>query len=130
MSSAPTTPIGADLLVRIPVRGPRWWAALPPVPPGQRVTVTLGRADLLPSDVSQPTTRGYEVVGVASDRRPIGTVVDVYLPAELQRHFPGYTTALLERADRAFDLAMGPVQLVLAPELAMHRRAIEGDQVG
>ena len=120
-------PLPADsVLLRLPVDGPDWVLDLPPVPGGATVTVTLGHPDLLPIDTDPARTRGYRIVGTASERRPLGAVADVLVSAELRDAAPGWWDTVLRRATRAFDLRLGPVQRVLEAELALHARAQEG----
>jgi hypothetical protein len=120
--TAPPLPEGAVLL-RLPVTGASWPELLPAVPAGSRVTVTVGRPELLP-DAHAAASRGYLVVGAASDTRPLGDVVDLLVLPELQQAAPGWWRGLLGQAHRAFDLRHGPVQQVLGAELALHARAL------
>ncbi|MFU8839379.1 MAG: hypothetical protein ACNA8R_01500 [Nitriliruptoraceae bacterium] len=120
--TAPPLPDGAVLL-RLPAAGRSWPETLPAVPSGDTVTVTVGRADLLPEGHAA-ADRGYVVVGAASDTRPLGDVVDLLILPELQQRAPAWWGELLGRANRAFDLRLGPVQHVLGAELAMHARAL------
>jgi hypothetical protein len=120
--TAPPLPEGAVLL-RLAVTGASWPETLPSVPVGSRVTVTVGRAELLPDRLAA-ATRGYLVVGAASDTRPLGDVVDLLVLPELQQAAPRWWSELLGRAHRAFDLRHGPVQRVLGAELALHARAL------
>ncbi len=120
--TAPPLPDGAVLL-RVPVRDPAWPQALPEVPDGAQVTVTVGRFELLP-DLTVASARGYLVVGAASDTRPIGDVVDLLVLPELREAAQTWWEELLGRSHRAFDLRHGPVQRVLASELAMHARSL------
>lgn len=110
-----------DLLARIEVTGPGWAAELPSPPPGVVCTVTLGHPDLLGD--TDLTAGRYRVVGVASAARPVGTSVDVYLPAPLVQRWPDFVADVVRASSRVFDCRMGPVQLVLAPQLALHARA-------
>ncbi len=119
-------PTGA-LLVRLPAAGPTWADTLPGLPEGVEVTVTLGRSELLPIDTGPLRQRGYRVIGAASARRPIGDVVDLLVTDEVRDAAPGWWSALLTRAERVFDLSMGPVQRMLQPELAVHVRAMRTD---
>ena len=114
------------ILLRLPVDGPGWALALPPVPDGAEVTVTLGHPDLLPADSGPARARGYRIVGAASEKRPLGSVADLLVPGELQQSAPEWWDAVLRRASRAFDLRLGPVQQVLDAELALHAAALEG----
>ncbi len=123
----PPSPTVADgaVLLRLPAEDPAWAESLPPVPGGASVTVTLGHPDLVPEDPTGLWAAGYRVVGVASEERPIGAVVDLLVPAELRAAAPEWWQQVLARARRAFDLRLGPVLSVLDAELAMHRRALD-----
>jgi hypothetical protein len=124
-----TTPrsLPADaILLRLPADGPGWALALPPVPDGNEITVTLGHPDLLPADTGPAQARGYRIVGAASEQRPLGSVADLLVPGELRQIAPEWWDAVLRRASRAFDLRLGPVQQVLDAELALHAAALEG----
>jgi hypothetical protein len=114
------------VLLRLPAEDRAWAQTLPRVPGGAKVTVTLGHPDLVPEDPTLLWAAGYHVVGVASEARPIGAVVDLLVPAELREAAPDWWQQVLSRARRAFDLRLGPVLSVLEAELAMHRRALEG----
>lgn len=116
-------PPAGSVLVRIPVVGRGWPRALPAVPGGETLTVTLGHADLAPVPVDDLVASGYRIAGVAADHRPLGSVVDVLVPAALREAHPDWWRDLAGHADRVFDLRMGPVARVLAPELALHQRA-------
>lgn len=113
-----------DVLVRLPAADETWATTLPPLPRGVVVTVTLGHPRLVPNSTQDPLGAGYRVVGVATEHRPIGPVVDLFVSAGLRDAHPEWWTALLARAERVFDLRLGPVQRVLATELALHTRSI------
>lgn len=110
-----------DVLVRLPAIGSSWPTTLPAVPGGHLLTLTLGHPALLPAAHGRLPV-GYRLVGVATDARPIGQTVDVYVPARVRDDHPDWWLSLLSRAERVFDLRLGPVQRVLAAELALHRR--------
>ena len=114
------------ILLRLPADGPGWAMALPPVPGGNEITVTLGHPDLLPVDTAAARARGYRIVGAASEQRPLGSVADLLVPGDLRQTAPAWWDAVLRRASRAFDLRLGPVQQVLDAELALHAAALEG----
>lgn len=126
-ASDPTPPTGppadGSVLVRIPVSGRGWARALPPVPAGGTLTVTLGHADLAPVPVDDLIASGYRIAGIAADHRPLGAVVDVLVPPAVRAANPAWWTTLVTAADRVFDLRLGPVARVLAAEIALHRRA-------
>lgn len=109
-----------DVLVRLPARDAAWPATLPAAPPGHLLTLTLGHPSLLPGPRGVGLPAGYRLVGVASKERPIGRTVAIYVPAALRNDHPGWWRSLLHQAERVFDLQLGPVQRVLAAELALH----------
>lgn len=113
------------VLARLPAPDAAHLRDLPPVPSGSPpVTVTLGSRALL---VAGPGLRraGYLPAGVhAGARLADGTpAVDILVPAPTRTAHPDWWEALRSRAARVFHLAHGPVLSVLAPELALHRRA-------
>lgn len=116
-------PEGA-LLVRIAASGPGWAAALPAVPGGGEVTVTLGRPELLPVDTGAVRARGYRIIGTASSSRPIGDIVDLLVPPTLRAEAPGWWEQVVRAAQRVFDPGLGPVQRLLEAELQVHMRAL------
>ncbi len=118
--------IDADpgVLLRIAARDRGWPAHLPPVPAGNRLTVTVGHPRLLPVDSEATAAAGYVVVGVAAAHRPIGATIDVLVPGVFLTGHPEWMEAVRPLAERVFDLRMGPVQRVLAAELAVHRRSL------
>jgi hypothetical protein len=120
----PTLPADAVLL-RLPVEGRDWPSTLPEVPDGGQVTVTLGHPELVPADPGPARIRGYHVVGAASEHRPLGSVADLLITAELREAAPAWWEAVLRRASRVFDLRLGPVQQVLSAELALHVDALQ-----
>lgn len=111
------------LLVRVPAADRSWARTLPRVPGGRTVTVTVGQADLAPVPADDLVASGYRIVGVASDRRPLGRLVDLCVPPDLREANPVWWTELAARAERIFDPRLGPVARVLAAELALHRSA-------
>jgi hypothetical protein len=124
-------PLGAafadgDVLVRLPAPDRSWPRSLPAAPDGWLLTVTLGHPRLVPVDADRLDAAGYRIVGTASEHRPIGLVVDVLVPAALRTAEPDWWGLVLARAERVFDLRLGPVQQVLAAELELHRQAHAG----
>jgi hypothetical protein len=113
----------SSVLVRIPAPDRSWAATLPAVPDDHVLTVTLGHPRLLRMPVDDLVAAGYRIAGVASEHRPIGDCVDVLVPESLRLLHPAWWRDLVHRADRVFDLRLGPVQQVLAAELALHARA-------
>ena len=110
------------VLIRLPAGDRRWPDTLPRAPGSSVLTISVGHPRLLPLDTTDLEARGYRIVGVAVAHRPIGATIDVLVPGSLLTAEPAWVQALQRRAERVFDLRMGPVQRVLAPELAVHRR--------
>lgn len=119
-STLPPPVTDGDVLVRLPARDAAWPATLPAAPAGRVLTLTLGHPSLLPGLESAALPAGYRLVGVASERRPIGRSVDIYVPVSVRKHHPHWWRSLLNQAERVFDLQLGPVQRALAAELALH----------
>lgn len=120
---ADTTADG-DVLVRLPVTGRDWPVTLPRVPSGEVLTVSVGHPGLLPVGEQALVLAGYRIVGVHSSRRAAagaGASIDVLVPGSLRRAHPRWWRQLAAPAERIFDLRLGPVQLVLGPQLAWHR---------
>lgn len=120
----PATPPGS-VLVRVPATVPSWVRALPPVPGGSTVTVTISHERLRGVPADDLVSHGYRIVGVHGARSGgAPAVVDVFVPRELQRAHPAWFRSLLGRASRAFDCELGPVRRLLGPELALHLDAV------
>jgi hypothetical protein len=111
-------PAGAAL-VRVLATGGEWIHRLPDVPDGREVTVAIGTTahrevadlDLLRS--------GYRIVGPQPQSHlPRG--VELLVTADLMTEHPRWWRALLEQADAAFDLRLGPVQRVMGTHLTPH----------
>ncbi len=126
-------PEGA-VLVRVPASDRSWVRGLPAVPGGHVLTVTVSHPALLPVPVDALVAGGYRIAGVperAGAEHTTGgssdvggrSTVDVLVPVEVQERYPAWWRDLLGRADRAFDLRLGPVVRVLAAELALHLRS-------
>lgn len=119
-STLPPPVTDGDVLVRLPARDAAWPATLPAAPAGHLLTLTLGHVSLLPGAEDAGLPAGYRLVGVASETRSIGRTVGIYVPARVRNDHPDWWRSLLYRAERVFDLQLGPVQRVLAAELALH----------
>jgi hypothetical protein len=122
VTATPTIPTDGAVIVRLRASDRSWIRELPVVPGSRTLTVTVGRADLLPVPVEELLARGYRLVGVAAEHRPIGPTVDVLVPAGLRESAPDWWAQLQPLAERVFDLRMGPVRAVLAAEIELHVR--------
>lgn len=111
-------PAGAAL-VRVLARGGEWIHRLPDVPAGGTVTVSIGTTahrDVADLDLLRS---GYRVVGPhPRSRLPEG--VELLVTAEMMAAHPQWWQAVLRVADKAFDLRLGPVQLVMGNHLTPH----------
>ena len=115
----PATGAG-DVLVRLRATDRAWAAALPPVPAGEVLTVTVGHPQLLPTPADDLVAGGYRIVGVAATADPLGLSVDVLVPGHLRVGHPAWWERFAPLAERVFDLRLGPVQQLLAAQLADH----------
>ena len=125
MTATQTLPTDGAVIVRLRAPDRTWISELPVVPGSRTLTVTVGRADLLPVPVEELMSRGYRLVGVAAEHRPIGPTVDVLVPADLRESEPQWWQQLEPLSERVFDLRMGPVRMVLAAEIDVHVRHAE-----
>lgn len=118
-------PPGA-VLVRVLAHDHSWVRSLPMVPGGKTATVTVSSEALRAVPTDDLVSHGYRIVGVPPVRaRTSIDVIDILVPRELQEAYPSWWRALLGRADRAFDCALGPVRSVLAGELSLHLAGLE-----
>ncbi|MDP8927862.1 MAG: hypothetical protein M3O70_04580 [Actinomycetota bacterium] len=97
--------------------------ALPPVPPGHVVTVSVS-SDSLVGLLVELELRGYRSVGVhpALLEAPDVNVIDLLVPATLPREAPTWWSAAVSCAEHVFRLEFGPVRAALRPLLAAHAR--------
>lgn len=111
-------PAGAAL-VRVLATDGTWIRRVPEVPNGATVTVSIGtRAHRDVSDLDLLRS-GYRIVGPhPGSSLPKG--VELLVPGDLMASEPAWWRALLEVADQAFDLRLGPVQVVLGNHLTPH----------
>ena len=111
------------LLLRIPVDGPSWAEALPPVPAGLHVTAAFSDDDTLAEHGDAVDLLGYEVVGAHhEDGVDVPRRLDLLVPRRALDRWPLWRDELLTAGGRVFDTAMGPVARLLGPTLAIHDR--------
>jgi hypothetical protein len=101
------------------VSGHRWAEDLPPVPDGHRVTVTFSTDLDAAHHGPALDLLGYQVVGVHPGP-PGRCVADFLVSQPLLESHPTWWRSLAGLADRAFNLALGPVLSSLAPVLRRH----------
>lgn len=113
-------PPAGGALVRVHADDGDWIRRLPPVPGSNVVTVSISdtaQRDVADRDLART---GYRIVGPQPrSRLPQG--VELLVSAELMAAEPDWWQELLEVADRAFDLRLGPVQVVMGSHLTVHR---------
>lgn len=111
-------PPGAAL-VRVLATNGGWIHRLPDVPGGHEVTVAIGTAAHRDVADLELLRSGYRIVGPQPQSRlPEG--VELLVTAELMTAHPRWFRALLDVADAAFDLRLGPVQRVMGTHLTPH----------
>jgi hypothetical protein len=115
-----TTRVAPDgALLRLTVDGDDWGEHLPPVPPGQDVTVAFSTADAEAVHAEALALLGYRVVGEPAATTGDAVAEVLVRQAVLEAH-PTWWRALAALADRAYNLAHGPAAALLAPALAPH----------
>jgi hypothetical protein len=120
MPETETSPPPDGMLLRLPVSPGPWAEGLPPVPEGADVTVAFSRRAAWAEHEEALRLLGYRVVGV-HDGATLDSAADFLIARPVLRTFPRWALALNERATRTYDLAMGPVAVLLADALAVHR---------
>lgn len=107
------------LCVEISTDEPRWLEDVPPTPAGATVTVSFGAAWLAARDQATIGELGYHSVGTAA----VGhaeAVAHLLVPLALATRHPRWWRAVLDAADRVYDLRFGPVQVALHAVIAAH----------
>lgn len=110
-------------LVRLAVRGDRWAEAIPPVPDAFGVSVSFSCEEAVDLHGAALALLGYRVVPRPCGGGGAGSAAhaDFLVPRALQDAHPTWWRALLGRAERAYDLAFGPVAAMLEPVVGAHR---------
>lgn len=108
-----------SVLVRVAISGGTF--SLPRAPVRGAVTATVGIGT--PSDLVTSVSRsGYRLAGETTGAR--AGIVDLLVSPDLRDTEPGWWGELTQRAERVFDLRMGPVAHLLDDELALHAAAL------
>lgn len=108
------------VLVRVVVRGDRWAEEIPPAPEGYDVSVSFTTEEAADLHGAALTLLGYRVV-VVPPGEPALTAADFLVTRDLAQAHPRWWRALLERAEAAYDLALGPAAALLANVVRAHR---------
>jgi hypothetical protein len=111
-----------SLCVEVCVEDATWIEDLPPTPANRHITLSFDSARFVARDQQTVEQLGYVSVGVGT----VGHVRDVahlLVPVEIVNDHPRWWRALLDLAQRVYDLRFGPVQLALRDVLARHHTA-------
>lgn len=119
---AETVPDG--VLVRLAVHDDRWAEGIPPLPDGFDVTVSFSGEEVADLHGDALGMLGYRVVALHGGRP--AAEADFLVPRRLATERPTWCRALLDQADRAYDLAFGPAAAVLQDDLRAHTAGASG----
>ncbi|MEX2487242.1 MAG: hypothetical protein WD377_06465 [Nitriliruptoraceae bacterium] len=93
---------------------------------GPPATITIDGFDLPTDQQGELEALGYRLAGrCRHPRRDLRATIDVLVTGAHRTTDPAWWTALRGRAERIYDLGMGPVRLVLADELDVHLAAVD-----
>ncbi|MBY5163167.1 hypothetical protein [Salsipaludibacter albus] len=118
MDEALAPPAGSAL-VRVRCDDAGWIHRLPPVPDDQVVTVAVGRTEHTRVSDDDLASSGYRIVG-PQPSTSLPSAVELLVPGALMAAHPDWWSRVLGVADQAFDLRLGPVQLVMGNHLPVH----------
>jgi hypothetical protein len=129
---APHRPAPDGALLRLAVSADTWAEGVPPAPRDADVTVSFSDVETAALHGDALRLLGYRIVGVgpASGADPTRPAADFLVQQSLLEAHPTWWRALAEQAERAFNLAFGPVAAslsgVLRPHLAPARPRVSG----
>lgn len=106
-------------LVRIEAAGADWIDRLPPVPAGHVVTVAVGSPAHREVTDDALSATGYRIVG-PQPNTALPAAVELLVPGALMVAEPQWWSRILGVADQAFDLRLGPVQMIMGNHLPVH----------
>ncbi|MGI8872978.1 MAG: hypothetical protein ACR2KP_01355 [Egibacteraceae bacterium] len=111
------------VLLRVLVSAADAWAGFPTAPEDSDVSVSFS-TPAAANDAEALEALGYRAVGVVAGDGSAEPAADFLVSqAVIERH-PHWWRSLAERSDRAFSLAMGPVQTAFAEVLRTHREPL------
>ena len=111
-----------SLCVEVRVTDAAWIEDLPPAPANRHITMSFDSARFVARDQRAVEQLGYVSVGVGA----IGHAQDVahlLVSLEIVNGHQRWWRALLDLAQRVYDLRFGPVQLALRDVLVRHHGA-------
>lgn len=110
------------LCVEVAVADGAWVEQLPPAPSTRPVTISFDDLELAARDRTAVDDLGYTVVGTATVRHA-DDVAHLLVPLSAIEDHPRWWRAVLDLAERVYDLRFGPVQLALVDVLRAHTRS-------
>jgi hypothetical protein len=108
-----------SLCVEVRVDNAAWIEDLPPAPANRHITVSFDSARFVARDQRAVEQLGYTGVGVGAVSH-VHDVAHLLVPLDAVHGHPRWWRALLDLAQRVYDLRFGPVQLALREVLATH----------
>ena len=121
-ASGVTSAVSADATILRVEAARGWAAALPAVPDGYTVTVSVTVASALRGQRPVLEELGYAVSGICDVGHPssAGPFAHLVVPAALAVEHPEWWRAAAARGDRAYPVAMGPVAMRFRDLIAFH----------
>lgn len=113
----------APLLVRIPVTAPDWAESLPPMPDGADITVAFSDADVEAEHGDAVALLGYLSVGAIPTLADMPPSIDLLMPRAAADRWPRWRDEVLSSGGRVWDLAFGPVAMMMASTVGVHERS-------
>lgn len=108
-----------SLCVEIRVEKPTWIEDLPPAPANRRISISFDSARYVARDRAAVEQLGYTNVGVGTIAH-VRDVAHLLVSLDIIQGHPRWWRALLDLAQRVYDLRFGPVQVALRDVLAKH----------
>jgi hypothetical protein len=115
-----------NLCVEVRVEKPTWIEDLPPAPANRRISVSFDSARYVARDRAAVEQLGYLSVGVGAAPH-VRDVAHLLVSLDVVRGHPRWWRALLDLAQRVYDLRFGPVQVALRDVLAKHHTSSPGN---
>jgi hypothetical protein len=119
----PQRPAPDGALLRLAVDADAWAEGVPPAPRGADVTVSFSDVDTAALHGDALRLLGYRIVRPADAQAAGSPVADFLITEALFDAHPTWARALVDQADRAFNLALGPVMASLTDALRPHLSA-------
>jgi hypothetical protein len=108
-----------SLCVEVCVEDATWLEDLPPAPADHHISVSFDSARFVARDQQAVEELGYRCVGVGVVGHT-GDVAHLLVPLHIVEAHTRWWRALIDLAQRVYDLRFGPVQLALRDVLARH----------